>query len=90
MLSPRGEYITLLKSRRNRSIELTRQAYLHQKNAVKNKSRKRDRSCESNQPYHTERNKPDKKSNSINRRSTNRIDRHGDLKLMRNKSKKET
>ena len=58
MLSPRGEYITLLKSRRNRSIELTRQAYLNKKNSIKLKpSRKRDRSCESNQQYHTDRNK---------------------------------
>ena len=90
MFSPRGEYITLLKSRRNRSIELTRQAYLNQKNSIKIKnSRKRDRSCETNQPYHTERNKLEKKSNSINRRSTNRLDKQLDLKTARNKSKKD-
>jgi hypothetical protein len=69
MISPRSNYITLLKSRRNKSIEKTREAYLGPKNPYKLKLEKPknlssdDRKCK----QLTNRKNSLNKSHSVNR-----------------------
>ena len=73
MLSPRGAYVTLLKSKRNPSVEQSRQAYLGQHNKQKSKFLKKS----DNPPGVKYRSNPKsdrQRISFLNRQSTTRLE----------------
>ena len=75
MISPRGNYVTLLKSRRNKSISKTREAYLGQKNLhVLKLLKPKNYSCEDHKLKLSKRKNSLNKSQSANRNSLSKLD----------------
>lgn len=74
MISPRSNYITLLRSRRNKSIEKTREAYLGPKNPYKIKlDKSKNYSSDDKKNKLTDRKNSFNKSHSVNRDSLSKL-----------------
>ncbi len=74
MISPRSNYITLLRSRRNKSIEKTREAYLAHKNPYKLKlDKSKNLSSDDKKNKVTNRKNSFNKSHSVNRDSLSKL-----------------
>lgn len=90
MISPRGNYVTLLKSRRNKSIEKTREAYLGHKNIRTLKLEKtKNFSCENQKLKLSNRKNSLNKSHSLNRNSTSKLETLTSRQVSKDRQKKD-